>query len=159
VITLESGKGVTVISTPPEAEVLIDGEVKGRTPLTLSSLGPGEHQFIINKDNFLKRSIRATLLDGYNLVIAVDLAIAEADLTKLPVIPITQTAEVIVKKTPTGFLRVRSAPNVGSSEVFQVKPGDTLVLLEEKPNWNRIRTSDGKEGWVSSSYVEKKKNQ
>lgn len=156
VITLERGKGVTVVSTPPQAEVIIDGESKGITPLTVSDLGPGEHQFIISKDNFLKRSIRATLLDGFNLVLTVDLAIAEADLTKLPVIPVSSSAQVTVKSTPTGFLRIRATASTNAKEVAQVKPGDVLTLLEEQPNWDRVRTEDGEEGWVASSYVEKK---
>jgi hypothetical protein len=157
IIALEAGSGVTVISTPTDAEVIIDGEVKGRTPVTLPDITPGEHQFIISKDNFLKRSIRAKVLADFKLVLTVDLAISEADLTKIPVVPITQTAQVTIKKTPTGFLRVREKSNINSKEVAQVKVGETLVLLEEIPNWNRVRLSDGKEGWVSSSYTEKQK--
>lgn len=163
VITLEKGKGVTVISTPMEAEVMVDGEVKGRTPFSLSDLSPGEHQFILSRDNFLKRSIRATLLEGFNLVLAVDLAISEVDLTKLPVTPVTQTQQVIVKNTPTGFLNVRETASVNGKIVTTVKPGETLTLLEEIANWNRIRTEGGeqssssnKEGWVSSIYTQKK---
>ena len=158
IIALEAGSGVTVISTPTDAEVMIDGEVKGRTPVTLPEITPGEHQFIISRDNFLKRSIRAKVLDDFRLVLTVDLAISEADLTKIPSIPITQTAQVVIKPTPTGFLRVREKSNINSKEIAQVKVGETLVLLEEIPNWNRVRLSDGKEGWVAGVYTEKKKN-
>ncbi len=157
IIALEVGAGSTVISTPTDAEVIIDGVLKGRTPVSIPDLTPGEHQFIISKDNFLKRSIRAKVLDGYKLVLTVDLSISEADLTKIPTAPITQTTQIIIKKTPTGFLRVREKSNINSKEIAQVKVGETLVLLEEIPNWNRVRLSDGKEGWVSSSYTEKKK--
>lgn len=156
VITLEKGKGITIVSTPPQAEVIIDGQSRGVTPLSVSDLGSGEHQFIISKDNFIQKSIRATLLEGFNLVLTVDLAIAEADLTKLPVVPVSFSREVVVKKTPTGFLRIRASASTNAKEVAQVKPGDVLTLLEEQPNWDRVRTSDNKEGWVASSYVEKK---
>jgi len=156
VITLESGSGVTVISTPTEATVLVDGQEKGRTPLTLSSLPAGEHQFIISHDNFLNRSIRANLVDGYNLKLNVDLALSEADLTQISSPPITSNVELTVKKTPTGFLNIRETASTNAKVVVQVKPGDTLVLLEELPNWDRVRTGDGKEGYVSSAYVEKK---
>lgn len=157
VITLEKGKGVTVVSTPPEAEVTVDGAVVGRTPITLSDLPAGDHQFILSKENFVKRSIRAKLVEGYNLVLTVDLAIAEIDLTKLPTVPISSTAQVLVKSTPTGFLRVRSTASANGQEVAQVKPGDILTLLEEIPNWYRVRLTDGKEGFISSAYAEKKK--
>lgn len=155
-ITLEKGKGVTIVSTPTQAEVSLDGAIVGRTPITLSSVTSGEHQFIISKENFVRRSIRATLIEGYNLVLTVDLAIAEADLTKLPTVPITSTQQVVVKQTPTGFLRVRTSPTLTGTEVAQVKPGDVLTLLEEIPNWDRVRLPSGKEGYVSSAYVEKR---
>lgn len=156
VITLERGKGATVVSTPPEAEVTVDGAVVGRTPITLSDLSSGDHQFILSKENFVKRSIRAKIVDGYNLVLTVDLAIAEADLTKLPTVPVSSTAQVVVKSTPTGFLRVRSTASANGQEVGQVKPGDVLTMLEEIPNWYRVRLSDGKEGYISSAYAQKK---
>ncbi len=156
VITLETGKGVTVISTPPEAQVEVDGAVVGRTPITLSDLSSGDHQFILSKENFVKRSIRAKVVEGFNLILTVDLAIAEADLTKLPTVPISATAQVVVKNTPTGFLRVRSTASANGQEIGQLKPGDVVVMLEEIPNWYRVRLSDGKEGFISASYAQKK---
>lgn len=156
VITLEKGKGVTLISTPSSAQVTMDGKDLGRTPISISEIEVGEHQFLISKDNFLKRSIRATLVEGFNLTINVDLAIAEVDLSKIPTEPIIKTPQVLIKQTPTGFLRVRAEANINSAEIGRVTPGETLVLLEEIPNWNKIRTKDGKEGYVSSSYTEKK---
>lgn len=155
VITLEKGKGVTIVSTPSSAEVTIDGQVKGRTPLSISDLPPGEHQFLISKDNFLKRSIRANLVEGFNLNLSVDLALTEADLSKIATIPIETSKQVVVRKTPTGFLRVRSGPSTTSSEVTRVSPGEKLVLLEELTGWVKIKTSDGKEGYVAAAYVEK----
>lgn len=156
IISLENGKGVTITSSPGGAEVFIDGVLKGVTPLTVSDIEEGEHQFIISRENFLKRSIRSKVIDGLNLSLAVDLAITEPDLTKLPGTPITSTAEIIIRNTPTGFLRVRDKAGLGGKEIGQVKPGETLILLEESPGWVRIRLKDGKEGWVSSTYTQKK---
>lgn len=156
VITLEKGGGVTIISSPSNAEVMADGRLLGRTPLSLTAIPSGEHQFLISRESFLKRSIRATVVDGFNLTLQVDLAISEADLTKIPTVPMTASQQVVVRQTPTGFLRVRSNPSVESVEIARVLPGDELTLLEEFPNWNRIRLPDGKEGYVSSTYTEKK---
>lgn len=156
IISLEKGDGVTIVSTPTEAEVIIDGKSRGRTPLAVNDLTPGEHQFIVSRDNYLKRSIRATVVEGFNLVLTIELAIAEADLTKLPTVPSLVTNIVIVKATPTGFLRVRKTATINGEEVTKVNPGDELTLLEEIPNWNRVRTKDGKEGYVSSLYTQKK---
>lgn len=156
VITLENGNGVTVVSIPSGADVTVDGKIFGRTPLTISDISLGEHQFIIGREDYLKRSIRVNLVEGFNLTMNVDLALAEADLTKITTTPISQTAQLVVKNTPTGFLRVRSEPSVNGTEIARVSPGDTLTLLEEQPNWDRVRLSDGKEGYVASAYVEKK---
>lgn len=157
IITLEKGKGMTIMSNPADAEVSIDGKVVGRTPLYHPQIEPGEHQFLINRDNYLKRSVRSTIIEGYNLTLSVDLAMTELDLTQTPIIPLNATSQVTVLKTPTGFLRVRKSASTTSPEVGRVSPGDMLTLLEEKSGWSKVRLSDGKEGFVSSTYVEKKK--
>ena len=155
VISLEKGNGAIITSSPSGAEVFVDGKLSGRTPLNLPDLVEGEHQFIVSKENFLKRSIRSKVINGLSLNLSVDLAISEPDLTKLPTTPISSSPEVTIKPTPTGFLRVRETPSVNSKEVGQVKPKEKYVLLEESPGWARIRLKDSKEGWVSSSYIQK----
>jgi hypothetical protein len=155
VITLEKGSGATIVSTPTEAEVIVDGQSMGRTPIALANLKSGEHQFLISKESFLKRNIRATVVDKYSLNLAVDLAIAEADLTQVPTIPQTSLNQVTINKTPTGFLRVRAEPSTNGDEVARVSPGDTLTLLDELSGWDKVRLSDGREGYVSTTYVSK----
>ncbi len=155
-LTLDKGKGITVISNPSGADVEIDGKVSGKTPLTLD-LDAGEHTVLVSHTNYLKRSIRANLPNNFNLTVSVDLALSEADLTVVTTPAITQTPEVAVLQTPTGFLRVRDKPSLNGKEVAQVKPGDILVLLEDQGSWDRVRLPSGTEGFVSSSYVEKKK--
>lgn len=157
VIVLEKGKGVNIISSPDGAEVVINGKEYGKTPLSVEELGAGEHVFIVGRANYLKRSIKAALIEGYKLNVSVDLALSEADLTKILTTPLETSQEVVIKRTPTGFLRVRSEASTNSPEVGRVNPGETLILLEEVPNWFRIRLPDGKEGYISSQYAEKKK--
>ncbi|MBI2334218.1 PEGA domain-containing protein [Candidatus Daviesbacteria bacterium] len=154
-LTLEKGSGATIISSPDGASVDIDGKSRGSTPVSLD-LASGEYLLTLSRPNYLKRSIRAYLPEGYRLVISADLALSEADLTQVVTPPISQTPEVQVKETPTGFLRVRDKPSLAGKEISQVKPGDTLILLEELSGWFRVRLSNGSEGYVSSSYVEKK---
>ncbi len=155
VLTLKKGKGITLISNPTDAKVTIDGNEVGSSPLNVNSQ-TGEHTIFIDHPNYIKRSIRANLPEGYNLIISVDLAISEADLTTVSTPVIKTTAEVVVKSTPTGFLRVRDKPSTAGKEIAQVKVGDTLILLEEQGAWDRVRLSDGTEGFVSATYVEKK---
>lgn len=157
ILTLERGRGITLISNPSDAEVEIDGKIYGKTPISIN-LDAGDHTIVISHANYLKRSIRANLPNNFNLTISVDLSLSEADLTTVAAPVITQTPQVVVKETPTGFLRVRDKASLSGKEIAQVKPGDSLILLEELALWDRVRLSDGTEGFVSSSYVEKKTN-
>ncbi len=155
VLTLKRGKGLTIVSNPTGADIEVDSKLLGKTPTTID-MEPGEYIVVLSHSNHLKRSIKANLPVSYNLTIVSDLAIAEADLTTISTPVITQTPEVLVKNTPTGFLRVRDKASTAGKEVAQVKPGDTLILLEELGTWDRVRLSNGIEGFVSSAYVEKK---
>lgn len=153
-LTLEKGQGVTIVSKPVGAEVEINGKYYGKTPISLD-LQSAEHTINISHTNYLKRSIRAFIPESHKLVINVDLSISEADLTAINTVPIIETQEVVIKNTPTGFLRVRDKPSLNGAEIGRVVPGDKLVLLEELSGWVRIRLADSKEGYVSSSYVDK----
>lgn len=155
VLTLEKGRGITVISNPSDSEVEIDGKTNGKTPLTIN-LESGEHTIIVSHSNYLKRSIRASLPNDFNLTISVDLSLSEADLSTVATPVISQTPEVTVKQTPTGFLRVRDKGALTGKEIGRVNVGDTLILLEELSGWDRVKLPDGTEGFVSNTYVEKK---
>lgn len=155
IIALSRGKGVMVVSSPQEAEVEVDGKYYGKSPILIEDLSVGEHIFLISRNNFLKRSIRAVVAEGYRLELIVDLAVSEADLTQVNTTPIQSTPKVIVKNTPVGFLRVRERATTSSNEIARVSEGEVLTVLEEIPNWVRVRLPDGKEGYVSSTYVQK----
>ena len=155
ILTLDRGRGMTVISNPSEADVEIDGKSEGKTPININ-LPSGEHTILISHSNYLKRSIRANLPDDFNLTVSVDLALSEADLTAVSTPVITQTPEVLVKQTPTGFLRVRDKASLQGKEINRVNAGETLILLEELAGWDRVRLANGTEGFVSSIYVEKR---
>ncbi|OGE18619.1 hypothetical protein A3J19_04055 [Candidatus Daviesbacteria bacterium RIFCSPLOWO2_02_FULL_41_8] len=161
VLTLDKGKGLTVISNPPDALVEIDGQPYGKTPVAVN-INSGEHAILISHQNYLPRSFSADLPENFNLTVSVDLASTEADLaaasspSSSPSPVITQTPAVLVKQTPTGFLRVRDKPSLNGKEIAQVKPGESFPLLAELKSWDKIRLSDGREGYVSSAYVEKK---
>ncbi len=155
ILTLEKGTGVFVNSLPDKSTVEIDGVAQGETPLVIP-VTPGDHDFVLSHQGFLKRSIKATIPDNFRLDLNVDLSVADLDSSITAAPTITESPKVVVKDTPTGFLRVRDKPSVSGSEVEQVKPGDELVLLEEGPSWDKVQLSDGKEGYVSVTYLQKK---
>jgi hypothetical protein len=48
---LRTGKGLlTIVSTPQEATVKVDGKVEGKTPLTIKALTAGQHQVYLQKE-------------------------------------------------------------------------------------------------------------
>ncbi|MBU1031792.1 PEGA domain-containing protein [Patescibacteria group bacterium] len=155
ILTLDKGEGLTVVSSPTDADVEIDGKFFGKTP-TAVDVDTGDHTILVSRKGYFNRSIRVNLPKDYSMTVSVDLALSEADLTAIQTPVTTQTPELLVKDTPTGFLRVRDKASLAGKEITQVKPGDTLILLEELTGWDRVRLSDGTEGYVSSSYVEKK---
>lgn len=156
VLTLTAGAGANIVSTPPQAEVIVNGKPFGKTPLAIANLTSGEHNFLISHDNYLKRSIRAFVPEKYALNLEVDLAISELDLTAVAT-PVTVTStELIIKTTPTGFLRVRDKPSLQGKEVARVPSGSQLKMVEEVNDWFKVKLPDGQEGYVFSTYVEKK---
>lgn len=62
---------------------------------------------------------------------------------------------VEISNTSVGFLRVRSGPSTGSSEVARVNPGQKFAVSEEKNGWYKIEYEGGKSGWVSGSFTRK----
>lgn len=72
----------------------------------------------------------------------------------------TQTADppkpfVLIKDTPTGFLRVRIDPSTGATESGRVNPGEKFTIVDSQNGWYEI-TFDGKNtGWVSGQYAQK----
>lgn len=62
---------------------------------------------------------------------------------------------VTIKSTPTGWLRVRSEPNMAGEEVAKVNEGEMYPYLEEEDNgWYLIEYEDGEEGWISGTYAD-----
>lgn len=150
-----------VSSLPSGALVSIDGNDEGVTPLLEKQISSSEHEVELQKGGYGKKTIRVRVVPGYKLVVEAVLGtLPDAD-EKLPgsepqITPTPtgeEKAKVTILDTPTGFLRVRSAPSTNSSEVGRVNPGDELVLIDETNGWYQIELSNGDKGWISSDYA------
>lgn len=154
ILVLKKGKGVFITSTPLGAEVEIEGKIYGNTPLLIADLVPSEYVFSLSHSGYIKRQIRAVLPPDMILNINSDLAVTEADLGVSSNIPkVSSEIKVMVKQTPTGFLRVRDKPSTLGKEVARVFPGDSLILIEEVGSWDKVKTPTGIEGYISGIYV------
>ncbi len=180
ILTLEKIKdkkasSLSVVSDPDGSLITIDGEAKGFTPLLLDQIGVGDHQITVAKEGYVEKTVKAKTIAGFKLIINIKLAqklespIATASGTPTPtpkVGKVTPTAsvtvtvvpgqkQVLIKETPTGWLRVRMEPSTNATEAAKVNPGEKFPLLDEESGWLKIEYEPGKEGWVAGQYATK----
>lgn len=168
ILSLEKIAGKTaeiaIISVPDGAEVLFNGEEKGRASLILRNVSPGDHEISLSSPGFVSRTVKVRAAPGYKLLADFQLALipgeegevseeeeeAEEKVEKRPEKPYVKIID-----TPTGWLRVREEPSTTSTEAAKVKPGETYPFLDEESGWYKIRYEKDKEGWISGKYAEK----
>ena len=54
-------------------------------------------------------------------------------------------------------LNVRKGPSVENDKIGSLDRGMVVEILETSNGWNKVKLSDGNEGWVSGDYTEKEK--
>lgn len=169
---------LAVVSIPDQAVVKINEEPKGFTPVLAERLTPGEYRVTISSPGFEEKVITAQTVAGYKLTVNVKLAqkiegIAEAtpsgeleEEEEAKTSPSPKESPkpsptpppkpyVLIKDTPTGWLRVRMGPSTSATEAAKVNPGEMFPYLNEEENgWYKIEYEKGEEGWVSGTYAE-----
>jgi hypothetical protein len=155
---------LAVNSQPGAASVLLDGMEKGSTPIYIADISPGEYDLAVSAPGFIGRTVRIQLTSGYKLIVNFQLALTGGNESTesaviSPTVGKTDTTQkkpyVVIKDTPTGFLRVRMSPSITATETAQIKPEEKYPLLDEKESWYKVSISDNKEGWISSRYAQK----
>ncbi len=154
-----------VETDPTGAIVYLDNDEKGVAPILLGDIIQGTHELKIFLPGFFPRITKINIEAKYRITGLIKLAIDQSQkrasdsgsLKKAS--DATESAklsqkEIVIKDTPTGFLRVRTEPSTTASEAAQVKPGDRYSVVEEQDSWYKIEYQEGKEGWVSSEYAE-----
>ncbi len=157
ILSLEKGTGLIIISAPDKASVVIDGQSVGETPLVLKDLKTGDHQVDLSKDSYLPRTINLKVIAGYQLTVSAQLALGVniADQASPSAGLTSEKKQATIKETGTGWLRLRTLPSLSGQEIAKVDVGTIVSVLEEKVDWIKISLSDGKQGWVSSQFVQK----
>ena len=150
---------ISVVSFPDSAQVYLDDNLQGQSPLLLQNITESDHELKLSKIGYKDQIVRIKTTPGYKLEALVFLGInpdvaattasAASASASLPV------AKVVILQTPTGFLRVRDQASLGGNEIGQVKPGETYQLLDERTDWFQIKLSNGQSGWISSQYAQK----
>ena len=153
---------VLVISLPDKANVFLDNNPVGATPLLLKQVSESDHDLRLTRDGYKDKSIKIKTALGFKLSVLMFLGV-NADLStpiaspQALLSPTVTVSKVLILNTPTGFLRVRENSSVGSLEIARALPGETYELISEKEGWFKIKlnspANEGKTGWISSSYA------
>lgn len=164
----KSKSELLVVSFPQGAQVLLDDQNIGTTPLLSNDPTESDHDLKISKDGYNEKDIRIRTPLGYKLTVAAYLSTNTTGLsTSVPSIAPSPSASpsaspspsgtptIVILDTPTGYLRVREGPSASASEVGQVKPGKSYPLDSEESGWYEITIDDGTTGWISAQYAKK----
>lgn len=154
---------LAIVSTPDSAELVIDGERVGFTPIRRDSLSVGKHQIAVSRPGYAPRELSVTTVAGYKLTAVVMLAgqeaspSAEATDSATPAKDASKKTEVEILDTPTGFLRVREEPSTAATEAARIDPGKKFPYLDQNKDgsWYKIEYEKGKTGWISAQYAKK----
>lgn len=169
---------VEVETEPNGAIVYLDNDEKGIAPLVLADVRKGEHELAVFSPGFFRRTQKINVERYYRTTGQFKLALDQSQKKIEDLVDeATDSADleqneaendgsasadtdkqyiVVIKNTPTGWLRVRSEPSIIASEEAKVYPEDSFDLLEETDDWYKIAYKKGEEGWISAQYASKK---
>lgn len=152
---------VLAISLPDKANVFLDNNPVGSTPLLLKQVSESDHDLRITLNGYKDKSIKIKTASGFKLNsviflgVNVNLSVPSVASSQALLSPTIVVSKVLILNTPTGFLRVRESNSILSLEIGKAKPGETYELITEKEGWFKIKLTNGKVGWISSSYAVK----
>lgn len=152
-----------VLSLPDKADAFLDSSPKGVTPLLIKKITESDHELMLKKSGYKEKAVRIRTVSGYKLEALVFLGVSES-LTNVSTVPTaspTATPKVVkitILQTPTtdNHLNVRESPSLSGKIISQVFTGETFDFMSEQNDWLEIKLTDGKTGWVSRQYAEKK---
>jgi len=155
---------VSVITTPDGSEVFFDSGEKEFSPARFTSVSNTSHDLEVKAQGYLSRKFEVLAESGYNLTAIVELP-RDPDYKPDEELKTDESNDnnknekdkidkVTIMETPTGFLRVRSGPNVTNDEVGRVTPGKEYEVLsvDKDTGWYEI-SFDDESGWVTDAYA------
>lgn len=160
-------KAALMVNTVPDkTTVTVDGQVRGISPIKVGDISQGDRQLSISFPGYKDLNVFVKAINEYQLIINAKLSVEKTNIDEIiknenqvadiaTSSPAIVQSKVLIKKTETGWLRVRELNSNVSKEVTKVKPNESYVLLDEKDGWYKIDLGNGKNGWISTTYAEK----
>jgi hypothetical protein len=151
-----------VSSTPPGAQVLVDGKARGITPLTLTDVSTGSHEVALQSD---AGTVTRTVTVSANAPAAIDEAIFSGFVTVYSPFEVTVSENGRVLRADdrhqimlaAGTHELRLVNRALGFEVVRrvnVKPGDaTNLQLTPDPSPLTVTASDAAEVWLDGTRL------
>lgn len=162
-VAAKKGTGaLRVSSTPPGAQVLLDGKPRGVTPLTLTDVSPGSHEVALQSD---AGTVTRTVTVSANATAGLDEAIFSGFVTVYSPFEVTVSENGRVLRADdrhqimltAGMHELRLVNRALGYEVVRrvdVKPGDaTNLQLTPDPSSLTVTASDAAEVWLDGTRV------
>jgi hypothetical protein len=135
-----SSSSLRVISNEPDVEIFVDGESKGKAPISVQSIKPGEHIVGGRKTRFKPMEQTVRVAPGENAIVSFRMEVAPPDRPRasLKVQSIVPNAEVFVDGSSLGRAPIdRNDLDPGKHYIVVHKDGFTdfkreVVLLENQ---------------------------
>ena len=181
-ISSKNKAALAVVSIPDQAVVKVNDETKGFAPVLIEDLTPGDYRVTVASPGYEEKTITAQAIAGYKLIVTAKLAqevegivgatpsaevkeeeTEEETVGGTPTPKVTPKPKatppakpyVVIKDTPTGWLRVRMGPSTSATEAARVNPNEMFPYLdEEEDGWYKIEYEEDEEGWISGVYAD-----
>ena len=133
---------ITVISSPDQAVVRIDGEPKGFSPITIDELNPGGYQVVVASTGYEERTVSAKTVAGFKLIINVQLAKKIEGVEEAT--PSGEKAETTpTQTTPTPTTKTTPTPKTSPQPTITPPPKPYIKIKETPTGWLRVRMEPG----------------
>lgn len=152
--SIGESSAVSIISEPDNAQVIIDGQVRGFTPLQLSFLEPGEHNLYLSETDFVSKEINIRTYSGYNLTAFFKLApvaLQQDSNLQHNVLDEGRAFRIKIKDNMGSGVEIREKPYFSSKQVGLAKNDEEYEVYEETENkeWYKIGKDNKIFGWIS----------
>lgn len=120
--TSSEAGSLSIVSSPGGADVQVDGEYRGRTPLTISGLTPGRHQVTLDLPGYIRHTTSVEIQNG--VMTYLDPALTRsASIGYISIVSSPSGAFVYVDDTYRGVTPVTVTVASGSRRVELDRPG------------------------------------
>lgn len=135
---------LSIISVPDGANVIIDDQARGVTPLALTDISEGDHAVVINSPGFEPRTVKVKLTPGYKAIVSASLALSPSQIASPTLFEIQDsTPSSTLQPTPSQSI-AQVTPTVKPTVKPTIKP--TLSSTVETPS--RVRITDTPVGFL-----------